>query len=304
MQETIAQFLDSLQSERKFSHNTVAAYRNDLQQFASFLVRPEKRFDVEPVTSWSGLTLEHVNAYLLHLRDRSYANSTVARKTAALKSFCTYLSKRDFTNADFSADISSPHVDKYVPIAITPEEVCRLLSEPSRSGGMKPEAVRDRAMLQVLYGTGMRVSELVSLNVDDLDIDAGRVTCSGKAGRVRKVPLNGGAGEALQIYLGQFRGLLANDDTKSLFVNHRGSRLTRQGFWLILKAYARKVGIKEMTPHTLRHSFAVHSLQNGAEIRDVQKMLGHMSLSTTQVYSEVAREATVEARELAEAIKA
>lgn len=303
MQETIAQFLEVLESERKFSHNTVAAYRNDLQQFAAFLGNPGESSDVGMISSWSELANEHVDAYVSHLRDRSYATSTVARKTAAMKSFCAYLHKHERSNIDFSGSIASPRVEKYIPIAISAEEMCRLLAEPTRSGGMKPDALRDQAMLHMLYGTGMRVSELVALDVDDVDLDVGSVKCPGKSGRSRQVPLNGSASEALQTYLGRAREVLAAADTKSLFVNHRGTRLTRQGFWLILKSYAKKVGITGMTPHTLRHSFAVHALQNGAEIRDVQRMLGHVSISTTQVYRELAAAAKPAERETAEALR-
>jgi integrase/recombinase XerD len=151
-----------------------------------------------------------------------------------------------------------------------------------------PEALRDRAMLEVLYATGMRVSELVSLDLEDIDPVAGSIRCQGKAGRSRVVPLGQRAVEATQLYLQKAREQIARAETKPLFVNHRGGRLTRQGFWLILKSYAEKAGIEGITPHTLRHSFATHALKKGAELRDVQQLLGHVSISTTQVYRQLA----------------
>ncbi|HVL24526.1 MAG TPA: tyrosine recombinase [Thermomicrobiales bacterium] len=288
MQDQIAQFLGSLESERKFSPNTIAAYRNDLQQFASFLASPPENEGLEPVTEWARLTDEHLMSYLLHLRERSYAASTVARKTAAMKSFCAFLRANGVTGGELGAKVSSPRVDKYVPKAISPEEVARLLEQPAKADGQKPEAIRDKAMLEMLYATGMRVSELVSLNVDDLEMVRGEVRCPGKSGRSRVVPLNQRALDAVSVYLDDARLHLADEETTSLFVNHRGGRLTRQGFWLILKSYAQQAEIEDITPHTLRHSFAMHALKHGADIRDVQQLLGHVSLSTTQVYRQLA----------------
>jgi integrase/recombinase XerD len=288
MQEQVGQFLGSLESERQFSPNTIAAYRNDLQQFSSFLANPPENEGLDPVTDWAMLTDAHLTSYLLHLRERSYAASTVARKTAAMKSFCAFLRTHGVTGGELGANVSSPRVDKYVPKAISPEEVARLLEQPGKGNGAKPEAVRDRAMLEMLYATGMRVSELVSLDVEDLALDRGEVRCPGKSGRSRIVPLNQRAMAAVRDYLTDARRLLTTQDTTSLFVNHRGGRLTRQGFWLILKSYAQRAKIDDITPHTLRHSFAMHALRHGADIRDVQQLLGHVSLSTTQIYRQLA----------------
>jgi integrase/recombinase XerD len=190
---------------------------------------------------------------------------------------------------DLAAGMSSPRVEKYVPRAITPSEVERLLDQPCQNARTnRPEALRDHAMLATLYGTGMRVSELVALNVDDLDVESGSVRCMGKAGRQRVVPLRNSALDSIQRYLEEARSTLVLGDEAALFLNHRGNRLTRQGFWLILKAYAQQAGIGDITPHTLRHSFATHELRRGAELRDVQHMLGHVSISTTQVYRQLA----------------
>jgi integrase/recombinase XerD len=187
--------------------------------------------------------------------------------------------------ADPAANMSSPKVEKYVPRAITPDEVARLLAQPARQAGAdRPESLRDQAMLDTLYSAGMRVSELVALDVDDIDLDSGTVRCMGKAGRERTVPLRQSAVESLLRYVENGRPALALGDNSALFLNHRGSRLTRQGFWLILKSYAEQAEIGDITPHTLRHSFATHALKEGTELRDVQQLLGHVSISTTQVY--------------------
>ncbi|HYI26140.1 MAG TPA: tyrosine-type recombinase/integrase [Thermomicrobiales bacterium] len=288
MEELVERFLGSLQSERKFSQNTIAAYRNDLHQFIAWLGAPPPDDQVEPISSWSHLTSDHLGAYVLHLRSRDYAASTVARKTAALKSFSSWLQAEAIVGDDLGTNLTSPRVDKYVPKAISPDDISLLLEQPRLGSPDRPESIRDFAMLSVLYDSGMRVSELVSLDVGDLDIDAWTVKCQGKAGRTRTVPLGPVSTRAVATYLDGARERLVDGETESLFVNHRGGRLTRQGFWLILKSYAERAGIEGITPHTLRHSHAAHALARGAELADVQKQLGHVSISTTQVYRQVA----------------
>lgn len=289
MRDDVERFLTVLEAERGFSLNTVSAYRNDLNQFLAYLSRPDPVDRQSPVTCWTELTDGHLTTYLLHLRGRDYASSTVARKTAAIKSFCHFLLERGVTRSDPAASLASPKVDKYMPRAITPDEIARLLAQPGRGDdGDRPEALRDRAMLETLYSTGMRVSELVALDVGDLNLDRGNVRCAGKAGRSRVVPLRVSAALALARYLDDGRPAIIVGDDPALFLNHRGRRLTRQGFWLILKAYAEQAEIGDITPHTLRHSFATHALRHGAELRDVQQMLGHVSISTTQIYRQLA----------------
>jgi integrase/recombinase XerD len=291
MQESVERFLLVLERERGSSQNTIVAYRNDLTQFVGHLRNLPPQDHLPSVTSWTELTGEHLTTYLLYLRTLDYATSTVARKTAAVKSFCQYLHRQGETLVDTAAKLPSPKVDRYVPRAITPQEVARLLAQPMLSGGAtSPEALRDRAMLETLYSTGMRVSELVALNLDDLDLERGAIRCSGKAGRERVVPLSEGAVQALRVYLGRGRPAIAFGDDTALFLNHRGSRLTRQGFWLILKTYAHQARIGDITPHTLRHTFAAHQLRQGADLRDVQQRLGHVSISTTQVYRQLLSE--------------
>jgi integrase/recombinase XerD len=289
MQDSVDRFLQVLESERGFSANTISAYRNDLVQFTGYLQKPPATDHQSPVGQWEELTDQHLSVYLLHLRERDYAASTVARKTAAIKSFCHFLMDEGVMRADPAANMISPKVDKYVPRAITPDEVDRLLAEPLKDAeANRPEALRDYAMLETLYASGMRVSELVSLNLNDIDLEKGMVCCSGKAGRQRLVPLRPSAVSALQRYLEFCRPTIALSDDPALFLNHRGNRLTRQGFWLILKSYAERAQIEDITPHTLRHSFAAHALKLGVGLRDVQHMLGHVSISTTQVYRRMA----------------
>ncbi|MER3437623.1 MAG: tyrosine recombinase XerD [Chloroflexota bacterium] len=285
MHEAVERFLSVLSSDRGFSHNTISAYRNDLVQFIAYLSAPPEGDRLAAVRQWTELTPDHLSLYLLHLRERTYASSTVARKTAAIKSFCHFLMTQGITRVDLAAEMATPRVDKYIPRAMTPAEVDLLLAQPGKLvTANRPEALRDQAMLETLYATGMRVSELVALDVADVDLARAMATCTGKAGRRRQIPLRTRAVEALNRYLLEGRPALVAGDEPALFVNHRGRRLTRQGFWLILKSYAEQAAIHDITPHTLRHSFAAHALRNGAELRDIQQMLGHVSISTTQVY--------------------
>lgn len=298
MREEIDRFLDAIRLERRFSHNTVVAYRSDLNQFVAYL---EEGCAVEEDPSlgdrsgsdrsgvWQELTEGRLNDYLRTLHDRPYATSTVARKTAAIKSFFQFLYRAGLMGEDPSLRMVPPRVDKYPPRAITPGEVDRLLEQPCRIRGdraLRPEALRDRAMLETLYSTGMRVSELVSLDLTDLG--NGWVRCAGQSSRVRRVPLRERAVQAIESYLDDARPHLGGREADALFLNHRGRRLTRQGFWLILKSYAEQAEIADVTPQTLRHTFATHAIREGTGLRDVQHLLGHVSISTTQVYRRLA----------------
>lgn len=279
MQEQIEQFLTHMAGERRMSANTTAAYRTDLDQLSSYLRE-------QGVAAWSDVTHDHVIGFLIFLRERRYANSTVARRTAAVKSFFGYMLGQQLIPADPTEQIDSPKVDRFPPKSISPHQVDELLELPLRSS--TPEGLRDKAMLELLYATGMRVSELVALEVDDVTLAQTSVRCSGRAGRERVLPLTDTAVTALEEYLDSSRSQLArysDGQSGALFLNHRGKRLTRQGFWLILKGYAEEVGLHDLTPHTLRHSFAAHMLGGGAELREVQERLGHASLSTTQIYA-------------------
>ncbi|MBX5444297.1 tyrosine recombinase [Sphaerobacter sp.] len=283
MEERIERFLAALGRDRGFSPNTVSAYRNDLTQFCHFLC------EQHAVQSWAELSETILTNYVLYLRERGYANATVARKVAAVKSFCHYLVECGELRHDPAAELPSPKVDKFIPRAITPEQVEALLAQPARE--RTPEALRDKAMLETLYASGMRVSELTALDVDDLDLEAGQVRCGNKPERQRWVPLSPSAIAALDEYLQLGRPFLRQSPTEqALFLNHRGSRLTRQGFWLILKSYAEAAELGDITPHTLRHTFAAHALTRGRALREIQQVLGHVSISTTQVYQQVAEQ--------------
>src|SRR5579884_2816269 len=281
MQQLIVHFLETLGHEREFSQNTIAAYRNDLVQFADYL---HERFFLD---DWHGLADEHLRSYDLHLRERDYAKSTVARKIAALKSFCHFLVDQFGLKLDLAHSLSAPRVDRFVPQAITQHEVRTLLDAVDRQLG--PGGLRDRAMLRLLYATGMRVSELTSLDLCDYRFD-GVVCCGRKPDRRREIPLPADAVAAVEDYLrGGREQLIHRHDETALFVNQRGTRLTCQGFWLILKTYAEACNLPEITPHTLRHTFAAHAVGSGAQLQEVQHILGHVSISTTQIYQQVAQ---------------
>ena len=288
MQDAIIRFLTEVENQRRFSTHTVAAYRNDLSQFRTYLVAPPSQDGLAPLPGWDAMTSEHLGRYLLHLREHEYAAYTVARKTAAIKSFCGYLFERALCPVDPKQIMVSPRVEKFVPRALTISEVVRLMDVPRAEPGsrVRPEALRDRAMLELLYATGMRVSELISLDVEDITDDGIHVRAQ-QPKRDRHIALSRRSRSALSDYLDGFRRTAPVEGQPSLFVNHRGQRLTRQGFWLILKSRARQVGIEGVTPHTLRHTCAAHALRRGTDIDDVQRMLGHVSQSTTRVYRHV-----------------
>jgi integrase/recombinase XerD len=311
MEHDVDRFLRILETERGFSLNTIFAYRNDLNQFLLFLhgesadgagrdasngdlpAAAASSVPLEPQRpkSWDQLTDQHLTDYLLDLRSRKYASSTVARKMAAIKSLFNYLASQGLMRGDPAARMTSPRVDKYTPRSISQAEVERLLEQPGKGeepGARRPETVRDRAMLETLYSTGMRVSELVALDCEDVDLSARHMRCAGRTARERRLPLRQSAVDAIDHYLNQARPILVLRDEPALFLNHRGNRLTRQGFWLILKSYANQAEIADITPHTLRHTFATHALGRGADLREVQQMLGHVSISTTQIYRRLA----------------
>jgi len=291
MEEPIAQFLQFLTLEKGASPNTVAAYRNDIQQFAAF-VRRAQQARGEGAPSWALVDRACIQDYLRELQVKKYADATVARKVAAIKSFFGFMHAERIIPSDPTETLSSPRVGKSLPKPISPEEVDELLEQPLRRNTI--EAKRDKAMLELLYATGMRVSELVNLNLSDIILSDGiaYVRCVGKGAKERTVPIHDAAAEALLTYLRESRRkLVRGHHEKALFVNRRGERLTRQGFWLILKGYAQAAHLPEnVTPHTLRHSFATHMLRGGAPLRHVQELLGHANISTTQIYTQLANE--------------
>ena len=287
MREQIEAFLVSLREEKGYSNNTIVAYRNDLEQFAKFL---GEQTDVH---GWQSVDKDHLIRYVDVLKtEHEYASATVARKVAATKSFFRFVANLGMIKDDPSADLDSPKVRKYLPTSISEQEVERLLQAPTRHKSMR--ALRDSALLEMLYATGMRVSEIVALDVQDVDIANSCVHCVSRAGKPREriIPIYPRAGESLRKYLEESYSQLRRDDSETaLFLNHRGKRLTRQGLWLIIKKYVEEVGIDAaVTPHTLRHSFATHLLNGGADVREVQGLLGHANVSTTQVYAQISQE--------------
>lgn len=290
-------FLNHLATQKGFSSNTVEAYRNDLSQLASYI--EEQAVAKGYSAAWSSVDRNLLIGYILDLKERGYASATVARKVAAMKSFFDFLVSEGILKADPTENLSSPRVGKSLPKALSVRDLEALLNEPAKSSSV--EAMRDKAMLELMYACGMRVSELVSMNVADLDLSAGFVRCFGKGSKERVIPIHDKAIGALEVYLAKARpALLRDTDEKALFLNRRGERLTRQGFWLILKAYVKAAGITaDVTPHTLRHSFATHMLRGGADLRAVQELLGHANISSTQVYTHLTSEHVHQAYEKA-----
>jgi len=283
MNQTVGGFLKFLDIEKGYSDNTVAAYRHDLSQFTDYIVP-------QLTNGWEDASRAHVDNYISHLKDngaRSYSSSTIARKVAAIKSFFHYLIAKGVIQNDPTATLSSPKVKKRLPKAISVADINKLLAATMLSDA--PKSRRDHSMLALLYASGMRVTELVSLNVDDVNIIDGNVRVKGKKSGIKErfIPITGDAFEALKDYINSARRQLThNPKEHALFLNHRGQRLTRQGSWLIIKRYVEEVGIEEqVTPHTLRHSFAAHKLSHGQSLQDIQKLLGHANISTTQVYT-------------------
>ncbi|MHB8684559.1 MAG: site-specific tyrosine recombinase XerD, partial [Dehalococcoidia bacterium] len=287
MDDRIGHFLSFMSVEKGASGNTVSAYRNDLRQFDSYLTGVAGNGRAR---DWEGLERAIITDYLLTLKRKSYAEATIARKVAAIKSFFQYLQAEGMIRRNPAESVESPRVGRSLPKPLSVTEIDELLEQPLKRN--TPEARRDRAMLELLYATGMRVTELVSLDVDDVNIAPPYVRCMGKGSKERTIPIHEQAASAVVAYLDDSRAALVKHRKESaLFVNRRGERLTRQGFWLILKQYAREANIATVvTPHTLRHSFATHMLRGGAPLRNVQELLGHANISTTQVYTQIASE--------------
>lgn len=290
MRKEIELFLDFLTNEKGRSANTTAAYRNDLTQFLRFL-QDFSTPTLPKINRWPDITIAVVQEYLFFLQEeKEYASSTIARKIAAVKSYFHYLRERGVVDQDPCRELDLPKVQKNLPHSISPDQVERLLAEPAKDSSAK--ALRDKALLETLYATGMRVTELVNLNVEDIDLDHRTVVCGAGGKRSRTVPVYAEAVDALKKYVACGRkSLLVRGETEALFLNHRGRRLTRQGLWLIIKEYVEALDIQEdVTPQTLRHSFAAHLLNAGAGLHEVQERLGHASPTTTQVYRRVSGE--------------
>ncbi len=277
MDRHIKNFINYLAVERGLAANTVISYALDLKQFKIFCLRRQIR-DI------NSLDRVIIMNYILDLKKKGRSTATIARQMAALKVFSRYLVDEGWLEKEPTENMESPGVKKKLPAVLDQEEVARLMEQP-RVGNTP--GLRDKAMLELMYATGMRVSELLSLDVNHVDCEHGFVRCMGKGSKERIVPVGTIAAKFLSEYLRRGRAKIkTSSNQKALFLNMRGKRLTRQGFWKILKKHARAAGIAiEITPHTLRHSFATHLLENGADLRSVQEMLGHADISTTQIYT-------------------
>jgi integrase/recombinase XerD len=273
----IEQFIEYLATQKHYAGNTLMAYRNDLLQFYQFVLNTRPY-----VSAWARVDSLLMQAYLLELKAREYSAASIARKIAALKSFYFYLTERRVMASNPTLELDAPRVNKAPPRTLTPEQVTALLHAPAEPNA---KGLRDRALLEVMYATGIRVTELVTLDVRDADVENAMLNI-GSGPRERSVPLTPSAQNALREYITRARaGYGAPPDQGPLFVNPRGEQLTRQGVWLILKQYVKQAGITTaVTPHALRHSFAAHRLAGGSTLQEVQRLLGHAHLTTTQVY--------------------
>lgn len=286
MLQEVEEFLSYLRVEKAYSAHTLAAYRNDLTQFVDFV-----RAKSPATTRWSAVDKGLIVKYIMYLKEREYASSSVARKLAAVKSFFHFLAREGRIKEDPTTTLDSPRLAKRLPKTLTRKEVDLLLEAPGT--GDDPKTLRDKALLELLYATGMRVTELVSLTLNDINLASGSVrVVHGKRRKERIIPVHPRALEAVEAYLQRGRIHMAKDpNEQAVFVNFQGKPLTRQGLWLIIKHYVEEVGIsKAVTPHTLRHSFATHLLTGGAKLPDVQRLLGHANVSTTQIYTHLTKE--------------
>lgn len=274
MPDFISDYEEYLVHVKHASANTTVSYMRDIRKFEAWLLR-------ETECDLTGVTQQNISGYVTYLQANSSA-ATVSRSVAGLRNFYAFLQSRGYLKENPVKNVHTDRGDKKLPQILSSREVELLLSQPSLHD---PKGLRDKAMLEVMYATGMRVSELLGLNVSDVILGGGFVKCAGK--KLRFVPMYPGAVRALTIYLHEARPILVSGEEEALFVNISGERMSRQGFWKLLKQYQKQAHIdKEITPHTLRHSFAVHLLENGADLRSIQEMLGHSDISSTQVYTQ------------------
>ncbi len=274
MEKQIESFLEFIQNDKKLSDNTLQSYRRDIMQYEKYVE--------ENNINYTKVKQKDIKDYLNYLHDMNKKSSTISRNLASIRLFYQYSLKNKKVKNDPTEGIQSPKIEKRVPSILTSQEVSLLLDQP-KSVDLK--GIRDKAMLEFAYATGMRVTEIISLNVEDVNLVNGYVTCK-NGNKQRNIPLGSLSLKALKEYMESSRPILIkSDDEKALFVNVNGKRLTRQGFWKIVKFYKEQAHItKDITPHVLRHSFATHLLQNGADLKAIQTMLGHSDISSTQVY--------------------
>jgi len=279
MEQLVENYLLHLKVERGLAKNTLESYRRDLAKFVRYLHRLG-------VLGLGQVERREIMAFLEDLHSNGRAAATISRNLAAIRSFYSFLTQENLVDKNPSIELDSPKIPKRLPNILTVAEVNKLLSQPDANSA---SGKRDKAMLELLYATGIRVSELVDLNYSDVNLEMGFLRCLGKGSKERIVPMGATAMECVDTYFKLGRPKLVRDNQElAVFVNTHGRRLTRQGFWKILKKYVRQAGFtQDITPHTLRHSFATHLLENGADLRSVQEMLGHSDITTTQIYTQV-----------------
>ena len=274
MEKQIKLFLDFLENEKKLSANTLQSYRRDIVQYQEYL-------DSQGLV-YTKIGQQEIKDYIEYLKKEDKKTSTISRNLASIRSFYQYQLRTKKVKKDPTEGMQSPKIEKKAPSILSSEEVELLLEQPNN---VDLKGIRDKAMLEFAYATGMRVTEIISLNIDDVDFEKSYVTCSNGV-KKRNIPLGKISLKALSDYVKDARPvMIKSEDEKALFVNVNGKRLTRQGFWKIIKYYKEQAHIsKDITPHVLRHSFATHLLQNGADLKSIQMMLGHSDISSTQVY--------------------
>ena len=274
MEKQIRNFLDFLKNDKKASKNTLQSYERDIMQFYKYMLANKKVY--------SKTTEEDINEYVKYLSEIGKKPSTISRSLATIRAFYQYLLKTRKMKKDPTEHVQAPKIEKRAPSILSAQEIELLLEQPK---GIELKGIRDKAMLEFAYATGMRVTEIISLDIDDVNLAEGYVVCKTET-KQRNIPLGSLSLKALEDYVVNARPIIIKDDSvKALFVNTNGKRLTRQGFWKIVKYYKEQAHItKEITPHVLRHSFATHLLQNGADLKAIQTMLGHSDISSTQIY--------------------
>lgn len=279
MDEAIQKFIRYYHKIKKSSGNTEVSYKRDLEKLKDYLTGKAG------IDSWDAVTETNLNSYILHMEEEKYASSSISRSIASMRAFFQYLEKKGEVKENPADNLKPPKIEKKPPQILGVEEVEKLLQQPDRDTA---KGLRDSAMLELLYATGMRVSELIGLRMNDINLSMCYLTCIDRKTE-RIIPFGNTAKKALTKYLDKARPQLVKDaPVDYVFTNCSGSQMSRQGFWKVLKGYAAEAGIEaDITPHTLRHSFATHMIQNGADLKSLQEMLGHSDISTTQMYVDI-----------------
>jgi len=283
LKDMVEEFLSYLSVEKGLSDNTTIAYRNDLYKYSTFLNEKKKRLHIQEATR------SDIGDYMMSLKDNGLSPNSISRNLVAIKVFHRFLLRERYLKEDVTSVLDSPKPWKHLPEALSVSDVENVIKMPNTRTAM---GVRDKAVIELMYATGLRVSELVNLGVDNINLDIGFIKCIGKGNKERIVPIGKQAQGALDRYISKARPkMMKKDPVSSLFISRLGKRISRQSLWKMIKKYARLAGIKQdIMPHTLRHSFATHLLERGADLRVVQEMLGHADISTTQIYTHINKE--------------